>query len=131
MRAGIFGYGLAGRVFHAPLLKLAGFEVVAIQTNNPDRAAQARADFPDAVICSSAEELLSHNLDLAVVASVNTAHESNAKAAIDAGVAVVVDKPMATTLATQEKAKVSIAASTTRSEVNDSSTSSRKKTRYN
>jgi len=99
MRAGIFGYGLAGRVFHAPLLKLAGFEVVAIQTTNPDRAAQARADFPDAVICSSAEELLSHNLDLAVVASVNTAHESNAKAAIDAGVAVVVDKPMATTLA--------------------------------
>ena len=99
MRAGIFGYGLAGRVFHAPLLKLAGFEVVAIQTTNPDRAAQAKADFPDAVICSSAEELLSHNLDLAVVASVNTAHESNAKAAIDAGVAVVVDKPMATTLA--------------------------------
>ena len=99
MRAGIFGYGLAGRVFHAPLLKLAGFEVVAIQTTNPDRAAQARADFPDAIICSSSEELLSHNLDLAVVASVNTAHESNAKAAIDAGVAVVVDKPMATTLA--------------------------------
>ncbi|MEY4422835.1 MAG: hypothetical protein RL581_1373, partial [Actinomycetota bacterium] len=32
MRVGIFGYGLAGRVFHAPLAKLAGFEVVAIQT---------------------------------------------------------------------------------------------------
>ena len=50
MRAGIFGYGLAGRVFHAPLLKLAGFEVVAIQTNNPERIEQAKEDFPGAVI---------------------------------------------------------------------------------
>lgn len=99
MRVGIFGYGLAGRVFHAPLAKYAGFEIVAIQTGNPERIAQAKLDFPEAAICTNAEELLSHNLDLAIVASINTAHEENAKAAIDAGVAVVVDKPMATTLA--------------------------------
>lgn len=99
MRVGIFGYGLAGRVFHAPLIKFAGMEIVAIQTTNSERAAQAKADFPDAVICADSKELLAQNLDLAVVASVNTAHEANAKAAIDAGVAVVVDKPMATTLA--------------------------------
>lgn len=99
MRAGIFGYGLAGRVFHAPLAKYAGFDIVAIQTNNPERIAQAKSDFPDAVICANADDLLSHNLDLVIVASINTAHEANAKAAIDAGVAVVVDKPMATTLA--------------------------------
>ena len=99
MRVGIFGYGLAARVFHAPLAKLAGFNIVAIQTGNPERIAQANSDFPNAAICSSAEELLSHNLDLVIVASINTAHEANAKAAIDAGVAVVVDKPMATTLA--------------------------------
>jgi len=99
MRVGIFGYGLAGRYFHAPFLKAAGFEVVAIQTTNPERSAHALQDFPEATICSNAAELLSHQLDLAVVASVNTAHEANAKAAIDANVAVVVDKPMATTLA--------------------------------
>jgi scyllo-inositol 2-dehydrogenase (NADP+) len=99
MRAGIFGYGLAGRVFHAPLANFAGFEIVAIQTGNPDRIAQAKTDFPNAAICSNADELLSHNLDLAIVASINTAHEANAKAAIDAGIPVVVDKPMSTTLA--------------------------------
>ena len=99
MRVGIFGYGLAARVFHAPLAKLAGFEIVSIQTNNSERIAQAKSDFPNAAICANAEELLVHNLDLVIVASINTAHESNAKAAIDAGVAVVVDKPMATTLA--------------------------------
>lgn len=99
MRAGIFGYGLAGRFFHAPFLKAAGFDVVAIQTTNPTRVAEAKQDFPNAAICSDAGQLLSNKLDLAVVASVNTAHEANAKAAIDAKVAVVVDKPMATTLA--------------------------------
>ena len=99
MRVGIFGYGLAGRTFHAPLIKIAGFDIVAIQTSNPERARQAKEDFPNAAICSDSAELLSHNLDLAVVASINTAHEQNAKAAIDAGVAVVVDKPMAVTLA--------------------------------
>ena len=99
MRVGIFGYGLAGRYFHAPLLKIAGFEVVAVLATNEERTKQAQSDFPAVAICSSADELLSHHLDLAVVASVNTAHEANAKAAIDAGVVVVVDKPMATTLA--------------------------------
>ena len=99
MRVGIFGYGLAARVFHAPLAKLAGFDIVAIQTGNSERIAQAKSDFPNAEICANAEELLAHNLDLVIVASINTAHEANAKAAIDAGVAVVVDKPMATTLA--------------------------------
>ena len=71
MRVGIFGYGLAGRYFHAPLLKIAGFEVVAVLATNEDRVNQARSDFPEVAICSSAEELLSHNLDLAVVASIN------------------------------------------------------------
>ena len=64
MRVGIFGYGLAARVFHAPLAKLAGFNIVAIQTGNSDRIAQAKSDFPNAAICSSSEELLSQNLDL-------------------------------------------------------------------
>ena len=99
MRVGIFGYGLAAKVFHAPIAKLAGFDIAAIQTSNPTRIDEAKSDFPDAVICSSADELLSNNLDLAIVASINTAHEANAKAAIDAGIPVVVDKPMAPSLA--------------------------------
>ena len=99
MRVGIFGYGLAAKVFHAPIANLAGFEIAAIQTSDPTRIEEAKTDFPNAVICSSETELLANNLDLAIVASINTAHEANAKAAIDAGVPVVVDKPMAPTLA--------------------------------
>ena len=99
MRVGIFGYGLAAKVFHAPIAKLAGFEIAAIQTSNPTRIEEANSDFPNAVICSSTTQLLSNKIDLAIVASINTAHEANAKSAIDAGIPVVVDKPMAPTLA--------------------------------
>jgi len=47
LRVGISGYGLAGRYFHAPLLKAAGFEIAGVLTRNPERTAHAKADFPD------------------------------------------------------------------------------------
>mgnify|MGYP000489292005 CR=1 FL=1 len=46
-RVGIAGYGLAGRIFHAPLLKGAGFDVVGVVTNNPVRKSEALSDFPN------------------------------------------------------------------------------------
>lgn len=95
LRVGIAGYGLAGRYFHAPLLKGCGFEVVSILTNNPERAKHAVEDFPNAVVVSSIEELISQKLDLLVVASANIVHAEQALAGINAGVPVVVDKPMA------------------------------------
>ena len=94
-RVGIIGYGLAGRVFHAPILKGTGFEIAGIVTRDPARIAQAKADHPNVQVLSSAAELAKLDLDLIVVASVNQAHFENAVTALDAGIAVVVDKPMA------------------------------------
>lgn len=99
MRVGIAGYGLAGRYFHAPLLKGCGYEVVAIQTSNAERAGHALEDFPNVKVVATIEELVAHKLDLAVVASANLAHAEHAFAAINAGIAVVVDKPMGRTFA--------------------------------
>ena len=99
LRVGIAGYGLAGRYFHAPLLKGCGFDVVAIQTGNPERAAHALADFAHTTVVSTIEELVAHKLDLVVVASANLVHAHHAIAAISAGIPVVVDKPMGRTLA--------------------------------
>lgn len=93
-RAGIIGYGLAGRVFHAPILRSAGFEIVGVVTRDTARTAQAKADHPGAVIARTVDELVKLGLDLVVVASTNNAHASNAMAAIDAGIPVVVDKPV-------------------------------------
>ena len=94
LRVGITGYGLAGRYFHAPLLKAAGYEVVGVLTKNEVRKAHALADFPGTTVVSSVEELLALGLDLLVVATANTAHASEAIAGLRAGVPVVVDKPM-------------------------------------
>ena len=99
MRVGIAGYGLAGRYFHAPLLKGCGYEVAVIQTSNAERAAHAHSDFPDAIVVSTIEELVAHQLDLVIVASANIVHAQQAFAAISAGIPVVVDKPMGRTAA--------------------------------
>lgn len=93
-RVGIIGYGLAGRVFHAPILKGAGFEIVGIVSREDARAAQAKVDHPEADVVPTVDALLKHELDLVVVASVNHAHFENAANAIDAGIPIVVDKPV-------------------------------------
>ena len=97
LRVGIAGYGLAGRYFHAPLLKGCGFDVAAIQTGNPERIAHALSDFPNTTVVATIEELVAQQLDLVVVASANVVHAEHAIAAIKAGIPVVVDKPMGRT----------------------------------
>jgi predicted dehydrogenase len=85
-------------VFHAPLIAAApGSRLASIVTANPERAARARAEHPDADVLGSAEELWARagDHDLAVVASPNRTHVPLAAAALDAGLAVVVDKPLA------------------------------------
>jgi scyllo-inositol 2-dehydrogenase (NADP+) len=99
LRVGIAGYGFAGRYFHAPLLKGAGYQIVGIITQNPKRIAEAETDFPEARVVGSVPELLALGLDLLVVASVNLAHASDAIAGLRAGVPVVIDKPTGRTLA--------------------------------
>ena len=99
MRVGIAGYGLAGRSFHGPLLKGCGFDVVAIATSNSTRTRQAKDDFPLATIAPDFANLLKQNLDLVVIATANKVHAEQAKAAIAAGIPVVIDKPAARTAA--------------------------------
>lgn len=93
-RVALVGYGLGGRVFHAPLLVGAGFEIAAILTSSPERIARAASDFPNATICSTMAELLARELDLVVISSANQMHAEQAIASIDAGIATVIDKPV-------------------------------------
>ena len=96
MNAILVGYGLAGRVFHAPLLRAAHFEIAAIVVNNPERRAQAALDHPDAILCTSLTEAL-HQSDasLVVLASPTDTHASFSIQSLQAGRHVVVDKPVA------------------------------------
>jgi predicted dehydrogenase len=97
LKVGIAGYGLAGRYFHGPLLKGCGFDVVGIQTTNAERGTNALADFPGTTVVESVSELVELGLDLLVVASANLVHAEHAKAGIDKGIPVVIDKPMGRT----------------------------------
>lgn len=99
MRAGIAGYGLAGRVFHGPLLKGCGYEVASILTSNPERISQAKNDFPQAQVFTDLDSFLDSGLDLAVIASSNIAHLPQTRAALERQIPTVVDKPMGRTVA--------------------------------
>ena len=94
MKAGIIGYGLAGRYFHGPTLLAAGFHVTAICARSLEKKAAAQQDFPNAVIVNSIDELVAEDLDLIVVATPNQHHRDHALASIRAGINTVVDKPM-------------------------------------
>ncbi|AXF85457.1 scyllo-inositol 2-dehydrogenase (NADP(+)) [Ephemeroptericola cinctiostellae] len=94
MQAIIVGYGLAGSVFHAPLLQSAGFEIAAIVVRNPERRAQAAASHPHALICDDLTQALSQTTaDLVTLASPTATHAPLAIEALHAGRHVVIDKP--------------------------------------
>lgn len=94
----IVGYGLAGRFFHAPLIAATnGLAVAAVVTSSPERQGQVSREHPDTEIVASPAELWERadDLDLVVVATPNDAHAPLATEAIDHGLPVVVDKPLA------------------------------------
>ncbi|MFD5781168.1 Gfo/Idh/MocA family oxidoreductase [Streptomyces sp. NPDC126933] len=98
LRVGLVGYGLAGSVFHAPLIAATeGLALDTVVTSNPERRHQARAEFPDVRFADAPEELWERagELDLIVIASPNKTHVPIATAALRAGLPVVVDKPLA------------------------------------
>jgi scyllo-inositol 2-dehydrogenase (NADP+) len=100
IRVALLGYGLAGATFHAPLIDgVDGLELAAIVTRDEERRSSARRDHPNAELLSSPEEVWERaaDLDLAVVATVNSTHVPLAHSSIEAGLAVVVDKPLAAT----------------------------------
>ncbi|MFI6035635.1 Gfo/Idh/MocA family oxidoreductase [Streptomyces sp. NPDC051315] len=102
LRVGLIGYGLAGSVFHAPLIAATeGLALDTVVTSNPERQEQARAEFPDVRVSATPDELLARagDLDLIVIASPNRTHVPLATAALEAGLPVVVDKPIAGTAA--------------------------------
>ena len=102
LRVGLVGYGLAGSVFHAPLITATeGLALDTVVTSNPERQQQARAEFPDVRIAGTPDELFDRaaELDLIVIASPNKTHVPLATTALKAGLPVVVDKPVAGTAA--------------------------------
>ena len=102
IRVGLVGFGLGGAVFHAPLIEATpALSLDAIVTTHPERVVRARERYPAARVVPDVESLLSSadDLDLVVVATPNRSHVPIALGALEAGMHVVMDKPMAPTSA--------------------------------
>lgn len=101
LRVAVIGYGLAGAVFHAPLVDATpGMRVSAIVTGNRERQASARAAYPEASIVESADALWADagSYDLVVIGTPNSSHVSLGMASLAAGIPAVIDKPLASSV---------------------------------
>jgi scyllo-inositol 2-dehydrogenase (NADP+) len=86
VRAGLIGHGLGGKAFHEPLIRAAGrlsLEAIATTRSTPD---------PAGLIADP-------GIDLIVISTPNHSHYGLAKAALEAGKHVVIDKPFTVTVA--------------------------------
>src|SRR5713101_2044697 len=97
IEVGLVGFGLAGRAFHAPVIRaVPGLHLAAIVQRNGTEAAEK---YPDVRIARSLDELFSMaEIHLVVIATPNETHYSFARQCLEAGRDVVVDKPFTTTL---------------------------------
>jgi scyllo-inositol 2-dehydrogenase (NADP+) len=97
IEVGLVGFGLAGRAFHAPVIRaVPGLHLAAIVQRSGNEAAEK---YPDVRIMRSLDELLAINeIRLIVIATPNDTHYSFARQCLEAGRDVLVDKPFTTTL---------------------------------
>lgn len=103
---GVIGVGALGWHHARHLAAMPGAELVGLYDIRPDRARQV-ADAVGTVACHSREELLAR-AKAVTVAVPTPVHAEVGTAALEAGVAVLMEKPMATTL---EEADAMLAAS--------------------
>ncbi len=95
-RVGVLGVGSLG-FHHARILReVPGAEMVGVYDASPDRTAAVAAELGVPGFASQAELLAA--VDAAVVAVPTTAHAEVALAALDAGVHLLIEKPIASTL---------------------------------
>jgi predicted dehydrogenase len=96
IRVGLIGYGFAGKVFHAPLIR--SVPGLALTVVGSSRRESLQADIPEAIVCNPEEVATHPDVDLVVIATPNESHFPLAAAALAAGKDVVVDKPFTVTL---------------------------------
>ena len=96
IRVGLVGYGYSGRTFHAPLIdSVDGLTLAAVVSSNRDKV---HDDLPGRPVLSLAECAADPAIDVVVVATPNDTHAPIARALLNAGKHVVVDKPFTTSV---------------------------------
>jgi len=94
-KIGLIGFSIGGHVFHAPFIhenpNLTLYKVTARKAAQQEMLAER---YPNAIAVQSANDIIDDpEVDIVVVATSNDVHYSLAKAALEAGKHVIVEKP--------------------------------------
>ena len=94
VRFGLVGYGLGGRVFHAPLLSSApGIEFIGVVTRSENRRAELAKDHPGVPAYDTLEDLAAAGAQAVAISTPMGTHAGLAREAVRLRLAAVVDKP--------------------------------------
>ncbi|PRY15683.1 putative dehydrogenase [Pontibacter ummariensis] len=101
LHVGLIGFGMAGRIFHAPFIcSVEGLHLAKIKATRQESISFAQAHYPQAEVVAEVQAILSdEKIDLVVVATANASHYALAKEALQAGKHVLVEKPFTVTAA--------------------------------
>jgi scyllo-inositol 2-dehydrogenase (NADP+) len=93
---GLIGFGLSGQTFHAPMIAaVPGLELTCVVERSGELA---QKKYPQARVVRTVEELLAdERIKLCVIATPNESHFELARRCLNAGRAVLVDKPFTVT----------------------------------
>jgi myo-inositol 2-dehydrogenase / D-chiro-inositol 1-dehydrogenase len=104
MRVGLVGYGAWGRVHAAAIARIPELSLAAVMCASDASAQAATADLPGADLYRDFKALLrDQTVDLVDIVAPNNLHAEMAVLALEAGKHVLLEKPMATTLADAER----------------------------
>lgn len=96
IRIGLVGYGVGGRLFHAPYLQASDqCELVGVVARSSERIAQVHEDLPDVPVFSSLEDLAHAGAEAVVISTPPTTRQALVLEALGLGMHVVADKPFA------------------------------------
>ena len=105
INVGLVGYGMAGRVFHAPIItNVSGLNLYKVYTTNEDAIKALNERYSDVIVSSNIDELFQDpNIQLIVLAVPNVLHYKLAIKALENNKHVVVEKPFTVTTKEADK----------------------------
>ncbi|MBP2031862.1 putative dehydrogenase [Clostridium algifaecis] len=99
INVGLIGYGMAGQVFHAPIISsIKGFNLYKVYERKQENVQKLKNKYGDVLSTSDLDDIFGDkNIQLVVIAAPNAVHFDLASKALKSGKNVVVEKPFTVT----------------------------------